>query len=206
MVTSAAAASIAMDAGTIADIGNGGVHTGQGAGDNWYNSAVHGQAAMEEEMHYVTCAGDKWYNRAVHGQAAMEEEMGYVVFGSLGVCYSAELGREFLAVPAQGDCASQNFASNMGTRYMYLSSAFGIQSYRSERSCFPLAAFEELQLEVVDVTTAKGDDSFTVSISPCRTYVRFVVDAEPRQSHCQNMARMTHGSFRVHDRHDPAHA
>ena len=26
-----------------------------GAGDNWYNSAVHGQAAMEEEMHYVTC-------------------------------------------------------------------------------------------------------------------------------------------------------
>ena len=129
-----------------------------------------------------------------------------VVFGSLGVCYSAELGREFLAVPAQGDCASQNFASNMGTRYMYLSSAFGIQSYRSERSCFPLAAFEELQLEVVDVTTAKGDDNFTVSISPCRTYVRFVVDAEPRQSHCQNMARMTHGSFRVHDRHDPAHA
>ena len=26
-----------------------------GAGDNWYNCAVHGQAAMEEEMHYVTC-------------------------------------------------------------------------------------------------------------------------------------------------------
>ena len=26
-----------------------------GAGDKWYNSAVHGQAAMEEEMGYVTC-------------------------------------------------------------------------------------------------------------------------------------------------------
>ncbi|CAE7695748.1 N [Symbiodinium sp. CCMP2456] len=112
-----------------------------------------------------------------------------VVFSSLGVCYSAELGKEFLTVPAQGDCASQVFASHAGTRYMYLSSAFGIQTYRSERSCFPLAAFEELQLEVVDVTTAKGDDNFTVSISPCRTYVRFVVDAEPRQSHCRSIGK-----------------
>ena len=102
-------------------------------------------------------------------------------------CYSARLGESVWVAPAQGDCVFQD-AANAGnsTAYKYRSSAFGLQTYRYKKTCYPTAAFEEVQVQVVDVGMPPEDFNYTVASSPCRTTIRYMTDARSKLSECRS--------------------
>lgn len=109
------------------------------------------------------------------------------IFKSKGSCYSARLGQGVWVSPAQGECIFEDVAkANNSIAHKYRSSAFGLQTYRSHVTCYPTAAFEEIQVEVVDVGMPAEDVNYTVASSPCRTYVRYMMDARSKLSECRS--------------------
>ncbi|CAE7941628.1 FP2 [Symbiodinium sp. KB8] len=116
------------------------------------------------------------------------------IFESKGSCYSARLGQGVWVSPAQGDCVFQDAAKANGSiAYKYMSSAFGLQTYRSDVTCYPTAAFEEIRVEVVDVGMPAEDFNYTVASSPCRTTIRYMTDAIPKLSECRSLFKTTEG-------------
>ena len=110
-----------------------------------------------------------------------------MAFSWHGLCYSARLGQEIWRVSEEGGCIFQNFSQARGTRFKYASSAFGMQIYVSNVTCQPIAAHEELLLEVADVSTADSEYNYTVMESPCRTSIRYTVDALIKKAECLNV-------------------
>jgi len=109
------------------------------------------------------------------------------IFKSKGSCYSARLGQGVWVSPAQGDCVFQDVAKAKGSiAYKYRSSAFGLQTYRSDVTCYPTAAFEEILVQVVDVGMPTADFDYTVARSPCRTTIRYMTDARSKLSECRS--------------------
>ncbi|CAE7324319.1 TNC [Symbiodinium sp. CCMP2456] len=109
-----------------------------------------------------------------------------VLVKSNNLCYSARLGQAVWVTSAQGDCVFQDDAAAANIAYEYKSSAFGLQTYRSNRTCYPTAAFEEILVEVVDVGMPTKDFNYTVASSPCRTMIRYMVDARSKLSECRS--------------------
>ncbi|CAE7224327.1 FP2 [Symbiodinium necroappetens] len=109
------------------------------------------------------------------------------IFKSKGSCYSARLGQGVWVLPAPGDCVFQDVAKANGSiAYKYMSSAFGLQTYRSDVTCYPTAAFEEILVQVVDVGMPTADFDYTVARSPCRTTIRYMTDARLKLSECRS--------------------
>ena len=106
-------------------------------------------------------------------------------------CYSARLGQAvWVAAPQEDhhdDCVFQGDANAESSfAYKYRSSAFGLQTYKSNVTCYPTAAFEEILVQVVDVGMSTEDLSYTISSSPCRTVIRYMVDAGSKLSECRS--------------------
>ena len=77
-----------------------------------------------------------------------------VAFHWRGICYSARLGQEIWSATTNHGCSFPKFyRARGGTRFKYSSSAYGVQSYISNETCEPTAAYKELLLEVADVNT-----------------------------------------------------
>jgi len=103
------------------------------------------------------------------------------------LCYSTRFGLSVQVAPAQGDCDFQDAAeANSSIAYEYKSSAFGVQTYRSNKTCYPTAAFEELLVQVVDVVGHIGAE---VGSSPCRTTIQYRLDAWSYRSECHSRFR-----------------
>ncbi|CAE7867600.1 FP2 [Symbiodinium sp. KB8] len=106
-------------------------------------------------------------------------------FKSGNLCYSARLGQSVWVAPAHGDCRFQDITNaDKSIAHKYRSSAFGIQTYRSNVTCYPTAAFEEILVQVVDVGMPAEDFNYTVASSPCRTTIRYMTDARSKLSEC----------------------
>ncbi|CAE7745822.1 dlc [Symbiodinium sp. CCMP2592] len=113
------------------------------------------------------------------------------VFKTNSSCYSARLGQGVWVAPPQEDhqedCVFEDDATaDSSIAYRYRSSAFGLQTYRSKEACYPTAAFEEILVQVVDVGMSTEDLSYTISSSPCRTVIRYMVDARSKLSECHS--------------------
>ncbi|CAE7745864.1 NOTCH1 [Symbiodinium sp. CCMP2592] len=108
------------------------------------------------------------------------------VFTSGNFCYSARLGVSVWVAPARGNCRFQDTTeADSSVAYKYRSSAFGLQIYRSNVTCYPTAAFEEVQVQVVDVGMVSEDFNYTVASSPCRTTIRYMTDARAKLPECR---------------------
>ena len=71
-------------------------------------------------------------------------------------------------------------------KYEYAYTVYGIQTYRSDErgTCSGMAAYHEIQLEVVDVHVAQDLYNYTVTTAPCRTAVRYAVNVRAMQAQC----------------------
>eukprot|EP00439_Symbiodinium_sp_Y106_P082658 s585_g22.t1 len=107
------------------------------------------------------------------------------LFKSNNWCYSARLGQAVWVAPAQGDCQDVAKAKS-SIAYKYRSSAFGMQTYRSDVTCYPTAAFEEILVQVVDVGMPTEEFDYMVASSPCRTMIRYMTDASSKLSGCRS--------------------
>ncbi|CAE7375717.1 NOTCH2 [Symbiodinium sp. CCMP2456] len=111
-------------------------------------------------------------------------------FKSKDLCYSARLGQGVWVSPAQGDCVFEDVAkANNSIDHKYMSSTFGIQTYRSNVPCYPTATFEEILVQAVDVGLPVKDFNYTVASSPCRTTIRYMVDAGSKLSECHSLMK-----------------
>ena len=108
--------------------------------------------------------------------------MGFKVgFYDEGTCYLATMGKElrmFLNKTAEECYPARHLTWSAERKYAYKFSVFGIQTYRSIVDCLPLAANEELELEVVNVPFPVGSSSYTVTHAPCRITIRFAFNAD----------------------------
>ena len=99
---------------------------------------------------------------------------------SKGVCYTIRFGEEVWQAPASdGDCLAAK--TGTGTRYGYRSSAYGGQTYTSQETCLPTAAFRELLVQVVDAKVTQQGDATETS---CRVTLRLTFDASAKAATC----------------------
>ena len=111
-------------------------------------------------------------------------------FQSGTMCYHTLFGSSVRVAPAQGDCAFQNFtAADSHVLYEYKSSAFGVQTYRSSKTCYPKAAFEEIRVQMEDVVLPADRFETEVGSSDCRTTIRLRLDAASYLSGCEGRSR-----------------
>ncbi|CAE7890580.1 unnamed protein product, partial [Symbiodinium microadriaticum] len=73
------------------------------------------------------------------------------------------------------------------TRYTYVSSAAGFQTYRSKMPCLPVAAFFEILLMVANVETQGAAEHYSAQQSSCRILIRVVLNAESKVASCKNV-------------------
>ena len=108
-----------------------------------------------------------------------------LAFDRHGSCYKIRFMRDiFLTSNASAECAREPW--DMGRRWKYVSSGFGVQVYQGAGDCLPLAAHKEIHLEVVD-TKGLPHIAFTVTESLCRTSIRIVADTRPFLEGCKNV-------------------
>ena len=101
------------------------------------------------------------------------------------MCYHTDFGLRVQVAPAQGDCAFKDVtAADSHIAYEYKSSAFGVQTYRSNKTCYPKAAFEEIRVQVEDVVMDHIEPE--AAGSPCRTTIRYRLDARSYLSRCHS--------------------
>ncbi|CAE7898227.1 jag1a, partial [Symbiodinium sp. KB8] len=110
-----------------------------------------------------------------------------VAWSMAGTCYRAVFGEEVTQTLGDPDCSSQNTTGPGQTRYAYISSMFAVQTYRSRVPCSTTAAYDELKLEVVDVRVE--EPYADVSHTPCRTSIRYFVDATSLKFKCESLYR-----------------
>ena len=172
---------------------------GHGAGlQFFYDGNVFGEYAAWLRASTVL---PEWWNVKFKQEAALPGSFNTdklagceFIFKSKGSCYSARLGQGVWVSPAEGDCVFQDAAKANGSiTYKYRSSAFGLQTYTSDVTCYPTAAFEEIRVEVVDVGMPAEDFNYTVASSPCRTTIRYMTDAIPKLSECRSLFKTTEG-------------
>ncbi|CAE7497470.1 GALNT12, partial [Symbiodinium sp. CCMP2456] len=116
-----------------------------------------------------------------------------VAFRENKTCYIGMLGQDLWVTSTQYDCMADRYSlqifkrNQTAKRYVYISSAYGVQTYRSHDWCAPTAAFQELQLEVVDVHVPREEYSHTILATPCRTTIRYLLNATAQEAQCRNV-------------------
>ena len=112
-----------------------------------------------------------------------------------GTCYQMRLGRvvHVFHNTNEFDCpyVTKDFKPAMDFEYKH--STYGIQTYEGSKSCIPHAAHHQLEIEIVDVPSARSHELHPFSSSSmdgeCRTVVRYVVDVQ--KLNCKpNMLKM----------------
>ena len=106
-----------------------------------------------------------------------------------GTCYQVVLGWSVTVVfhTTKRECEAHFPWSKEQTMttYHYKYSVYGTQTYQSFESCFPLAAHQQLELEIVDVPISsrrrRHESSSSSMNGDCRRAVRYVVDAKKLQ-------------------------
>lgn len=108
-----------------------------------------------------------------------------------GVCYHMRLGWTVrLFHTTEYECGSVD-KSYPAMTYHYKYSTYGTQIYQSPKSCIPHAAHHQLELEIVDVPSARSHEVHPFSSSSmdgeCRTVVRYVIDVHKLRCHSDMM-------------------
>ena len=103
-----------------------------------------------------------------------------------GTCYQVFVGGTVKVFHStESECGPWSRKQRMTYYYKY--SVYGIQTYQSSESCFPLAAHQQLELEIVDVpfSSRRRQHAFLSSSmnGDCRRAVRYVVNAKKLQCH-----------------------
>ena len=131
----------------------------------------------------------------LHGSAFNTDRLNacYLHLFLNGTCYHMRLGEAVkLSHTTESECPIAH--SYPGMTYHYKYSTYGTQTYQSPKSCIPHAAHYQLELEIVDVPSARSHELHPFSSSSmdgeCRTVVRYVIDMQKLPCN-SNMMKMT---------------
>ena len=127
-------------------------------------------------------------------------EQSFVLEGS---CYWIRFGQEVWKTSGDALCAKRGTESQNTTTYTYLTSTYGIQTYRSKVSCLPMAAYSELLVQVVDI--GRQDINRAILPVPCRTMIQIAMDTVSMEAGCNNVYEAIYNSYARSYANGPAH-
>ena len=119
-------------------------------------------------------------------------ELSFVI-GS--TCYVIRFGVEvWTSTPSEpGQCdadkVKRQSAKNIATRYTYVSTSLAGEMHSSRQPCLPIAAYSQLEVDVVDIDVPEDLFSFTDMHAQCRTSLRLAMDVSLMEARCSSPYR-----------------